>query len=70
VVQRGADFASCFNIYKLRGNHCHEMVNPFRVLTDVSYIHVFQVKKLIKEKNDGAGISEYTDINKELQEVS
>ena len=46
------------------------MVNPFHVLTDVSYIRAFQVKKLIKEKNDGAGISEYTDINKELQEVS
>ncbi|AQK55127.1 ankyrin repeat family protein / regulator of chromosome condensation (RCC1) family protein [Zea mays] len=28
-----------------------------------------KVKKLIKEKNDGAGISEYIDINKELQEV-
>jgi hypothetical protein len=46
------------------------MVNPFRVLTDVSYIHVFQVKKLIKEKKDDAGICEYIDINKELQEVS
>jgi hypothetical protein len=34
------------------------MVNPFRVLTDVSYIHVFQVKKLIKEKKDDAGISD------------
>lgn len=42
----------------LRGNHCHEMVNPFRVLTDVSYIHAFQVKKLIKEKKDDAGISD------------
>jgi hypothetical protein len=41
-----------------------------RVLIDVSYIRAFQVKKLIKEKNDGAGISEYIDINKELQEVS
>ncbi|XP_020395159.1 uncharacterized protein [Zea mays] len=55
--------------YPLRGKHYHEMINPFRVLTDVSYIHVFQVKKLIKEKKNDAGISEYIDINKELQEV-
>ena len=27
--------------YPLRGKHYHEMINPFRVLTDVSYIHVF-----------------------------
>jgi hypothetical protein len=56
--------------YPLRGKHYHEMINPFRVLIDVSYIHVFQVKKLIKEKKNDARISEYIDINKELQEVS
>jgi len=31
---------------------------------------VFQVKKLIKEKKDDPGISEYIDMEKELQEVS
>lgn len=45
------------------------MVNPIHVL-NVSYIHAFQVKKLIKEKKDDAGISEYIDMEKELQEVS
>jgi hypothetical protein len=56
--------------YPLSGKHYHVMINPFRVLIDVSYIHVFQVKKLIKEKKNDARISEYIDINKELQEVS
>jgi hypothetical protein len=32
--------------------------------------HAFQVRKLIKEKKDGPGISEYLDMEKELQEVS
>ena len=31
---------------------------------------MFQVKKLIKEKKDDPGISEYIDMEKELQEVS
>ena len=34
------------------------------------YVHAFQVKKLIKEKKDDPGISEYIDMEKELQEVS
>jgi hypothetical protein len=29
-----------------------------------------QVRKIIKEKNDDPGISEYLDMEKELQEVS
>jgi survival-of-motor-neuron-related-splicing factor 30 len=36
----------------------------------VSCVHVSQVKKLIKEKKDDPGISEYRDMEKELQEVS
>lgn len=47
-----------------------EIVNPIHVLTDVSYVREFQVKKLIKEKKDDPGISEYIDMEKELQEVS
>jgi survival of motor neuron-related-splicing factor 30 len=30
----------------------------------------FQVRKLIKEKKDDPGVSEYLDMEKELQEVS
>jgi hypothetical protein len=70
VLMEPAICAFMHGSYPLRGKHYHEMINPFRVLTDVSYIHVFQVKKLIKEKKNDAGISEYIDINKELQEVS
>jgi survival of motor neuron-related-splicing factor 30 len=33
-------------------------------------VHASQVKKLIKEKKDDPGISEYLDMEKELQEVS
>lgn len=44
--------------------------NPIHVLTDVSYVRAFQVKKLIKEKKDDPGIPEYIDMEKELQEVS
>jgi len=35
----------------------------------VSYVHASQVKKLIKEKKNDPGISEYLDMEKELQEV-
>ena len=70
VLMEPAICAFMHGSYPLRGKHYHEMINPFRVLIDVSYIHVFQVKKLIKEKKNDAGISEYIDINKELQEVS
>jgi hypothetical protein len=34
----------------------------------VSYVHALQVRKLIKEKKDDPGISEYLDMEKELQE--
>ena len=35
----------------------------------MSYVHASQVKKLIKEKKNDPGISEYLDMEKELQEV-
>ena len=36
----------------------------------MSYVHASQVKKLIKEKKNDPEISEYLDMEKELQEVS
>ena len=44
--------------------------NLIHALRDVSYVHALQVKKLIKEKKDDPEISEYLDMEKELQEVS
>ncbi|KAF8712641.1 hypothetical protein HU200_028398 [Digitaria exilis] len=35
----------------------------------ISYVHALQVKKVIKEKKDDPGISDYLDMEKELQEV-